>query len=101
MENGQMPPYAPHQKPPGHGMALASLIIGIASMLGFATTLVLPIVGIVLAIQSKKQAQAAGIPPNSLATAGLIINIVSIVLVGLPMIACIACTGCILALDSL
>ena len=74
------PGYAPHYtdaKPPKRGMAIASLVLGIISLITslFAINIITGVIGIVLAgvFLSKKQREGRG-----MAIAGLVLNIISI-----------------------
>ena len=61
---------------PGGGKAIASLVLGILSVVGFG--LVVGIVGIVLGVQAKKaQLEVGG--QTGLATAGIILSIIGTV----------------------
>jgi hypothetical protein len=69
--------------PPGKGLAIASMVLGIAGLALFCIWYIaLPasIVGLILAIVSKKQARAAGVAPSGMAKAGLILCIIALAL---------------------
>jgi len=90
--------------PPGYGLAVAAMILGIISVLGGAITLILPIIGIFLAASSNKNNQLAGFPPSGMGTAGLVLNIIALVFVGLPLLACTVCAGgvgCLACFDAM
>jgi len=64
-------------KPAGDGKATGSLVCGIIGL--FVAGIILGIIAIVLAVQSKKEAQMAGQMQSGKAKAGLILGIVAIV----------------------
>ena len=84
-----------NQSPPGKGLATASLVLGIVAValwfFGYTSliSVILGIIGIVLAVMSKKQGFDAGIR-----TAGLILSIIAVVGGAIFFIACVACTAC-------
>lgn len=93
--NGQQP--TPPQEPqPGQSLATGSLVCGIISLVAgifFGWTaflalvgIVIGIVGIVLAINAKKQGNTDGT-----ATAGLVLSIIGACISGVMFVACIAC----------
>jgi hypothetical protein len=102
-----MPPETPEvryaESPPNaKGFAIASMVIGIVSVC-LSSTLVLDIffivgsiIGLVLAVSSKKRYQMAGLKPHGMATAGLVLNIIGLVFNGIGFLACIACLPFIL-----
>lgn len=79
-------------------MAVASLVLGIVSLVlcvfgfGFPIGTILSIVGIVLAILGKKQLVERA-QPTGMATAGLVLSIIALILSLLFFIACTACVG--------
>lgn len=81
--------------PPGKGLATASLVLGIISVclwfFGYTSLLsvILGIVGIVLAVMSKKQGFEGGIR-----TAGLVLSIIAVVGGVIFFVACVACAAC-------
>ncbi len=83
---------------PGKGAATASLVLGIISVVcwffGYSAFLsvVLGIIGIVQAINSKKAGYNDGIR-----TAGFVLSIIGLVGGGLVFIACVACAGTLAA----
>ena len=83
------PPVAPEQKP-SNGLAIASLVLGILSIIMVFVYawvgIICAIVGIVLAVVAKKQ------NPSGLATAGLVLSIIALAMI----IALIACAGALL-----
>ncbi len=77
-------------------MAVGALVLGIISLLcWFVSSLFIPgiigiilgIVGIVLAVLAKKK------QPSGMATAGLVLCIIGLILNGIGVIACAACFG--------
>lgn len=77
-----------------NGMAIASLILGIISILfnfiGYSWIgLILGIVGIILGVNAKKK------NPSSMASAGLVLSIIGTALCAVVFIACVACVGII------
>lgn len=75
-------------------MAVASLVLGIVSLvfilLPIGSALLafpLSIVGLVLAVIARKK------QPSGMATAGLVLNIIALVLSALVAVACGACLG--------
>lgn len=77
-----------------NGMAVASLILGIISVLinfiGYSWVgLILGIIGIILGVNAKKK------NPSSMASAGLVLSIIGTVLCSVVFIACVACFGII------
>lgn len=88
-----MPPQGPQ---PGQGAATGSLICGIISLVaalvfGWTTFLALAgmvvgIVGVVLAVNAKKQGYNGGMQ-----TAGLVLSIIGAALSAIIFVACIAC----------
>jgi hypothetical protein len=83
--------------PNAKGFAIASMVIGIVSVC-ISSTLVLDfifvvasIIGLVLAVTSKKRYQMAGLRPHGMATAGLVLNIIGLVFNGIGFLACMAC----------
>ena len=76
--NGSMPPpQQPGKQVPGHGLGIAAMIVGIAS-LAFLS-LAGAIVGLILSIKATNQAKEAGVV-NNMAKAGLVCSIIGLVL---------------------
>ena len=88
---GHLPPVTPPVSQPGHGMAVASLVLGIVSLVfTFVVPLVfitwiLAIVGIVEAVAAKRQGYVEG-----MATAGLVCSIIALSLGAVIFLACAA-----------
>ena len=79
----------------GKGKAIASLILGILGLLTgslYGVGCILGIIGVVLAVKSGNESQAAGVPKSGLATAGLVLGIIAIVS-GAGCLICTVCTG--------
>lgn len=78
---------------PNNNKAIASLVLGIVSAVcvffGYGTILgiILGVVGLILGINAKKEA------PSSMATAGIVLSIISIAACALVLVACVACIG--------
>ena len=88
----------------GRSLATAGLVLGIISIL-FSTVLfwvpfshllgvVVSIVGIICSANASKQLRQDG-EPLGVATGGIILNIVSLVIAGFLVITCTICKGCI------
>jgi len=85
MHHGHRPVYS-HGPQPGHGLAVASMVLGIVALVGIVTYgWVLAIVGIILAIIAKNKGYRGG-----MATAGLVCSIISLSLGLLLFVACTA-----------
>lgn len=88
----------------GKTLSTASLVLGIVSVVlcwfGWLTivSLVAGIVAIVLAVKGKKASVEAG-EPTGMATAGLVLGIIGVVLSGIAFVCILACgsLGCALA----
>ena len=84
---------------PGKNKSIASLVLGIVSiviawwgwigLLGLAAG----IVGIILAINAKKEMAAAENAPTGMVTAALVLSIIGAVLSGIFFVSCAICTG--------
>ncbi|MCL2574294.1 MAG: DUF4190 domain-containing protein [Defluviitaleaceae bacterium] len=79
---GGMPPRYPGQVP-GHGHAVASMVLGICSLVIPFIGTILAIVGIALAISAKNQGYVGG-----MATAGLVCSIVALALSVVMLFTC-------------
>ena len=91
----QMGYYVQPQIPvPGKGMAIASLILGICSLVWgwIGIGLVTGIVGIVLGIMGGKKMRMAGFP-SGMATAGLVMSIIGTVMGGIIFATCFVAVG--------
>ena len=78
-------------------MAVASLVLGILAFIPipipfFGT--ISAIVGLVLGSLGKKNAAAAG-QPTGMATAGIVLSIIGLVLSLVWLIACFGCAACV------
>ena len=90
---------------------VASLVLGIVACVlvwfGYSAAggLVCGIIGLVFAVQIKKACEEAGEELNSMAKAGMVLNIIGVVLcavmfvVAISCIGCVACAGCASALS--
>ena len=78
-----------------NGLAVASLVLGIVSIvfsfigLSIPFGLIIGIVGIILGVMAKKK------NPSGMATAGLVLSIIGTILCAIVFIACAACIGAI------
>ena len=93
--NGYAPPPA---GPPGKGLSIASMVLGICSLLfpfiGLAwLSIFLAIVGLVLGVLGKKKDVAVG-APTGMATAGIVTSVVALAFAVLMTILCATlCAG--------
>ncbi len=91
--------YMPNQNPPGRGMAIASLVLGIVSVvffwLSFANliALICGIAGIICAGKARKLMMSVG-APSGMATAGLVLSIIGTILSGIGFFTCTVCVLC-------
>lgn len=87
-------PYQPQQPQPGKGLGITALVLGIISVVFFwiyfvdILTLLMGITAIILAVMSGKKCK------NGMATAGLILGIIGVVLSAIHLVACTMCYGC-------
>lgn len=88
------------------GYAIAGLVLSIvglvSSIFGTIFSLValpISIVGLVLSIVGGKKLQAAG-QPKGLATAGMVVGIIAVILSAIAFFTCGLCTMCVLAADN-
>ena len=81
---------------PGKNKAVASLVLGIVSLVaawfgwGAILAIILSIVGIVLAVQAKKEMPAG---TSGLATGGMVCSIIALVLSSIVFVSCVLCVG--------
>lgn len=86
---------------PAHGKAVASLVLGIIAIVfwffGVSAfiSLVLAIIGLVLASQAKKEGNDEGIRK-----AGFILSLIALIGGALIFVSCVLCVGCIGAADA-
>ncbi|MBU4541940.1 hypothetical protein [uncultured Acetobacterium sp.] len=79
--------------------AIASLVLGIVSLVSIWFSyftiigIICAVIGLIFAIQIRKAGEMEGFKPNSMATAGLVLNIIGLALCALVLIACVACVG--------
>lgn len=84
---------------PFRGKAIASMVLGIVSLVffwagyGALLALVCGVIAIVLGAQARKGAEAMGLKPSGMATAGLIMGIIGGILSLIGFISCVACMG--------
>jgi hypothetical protein len=90
-----------YQQPyePGKSQAITSLVLGIIGNVfwlfgwwsGYATigSLIIGIIGILMAINSKKMGYS-----GSIRTAGFVLSIISVIIGSLVFVACVACVAC-------
>jgi hypothetical protein len=98
---GQQPPYqqpaAYQQNTPGKGAAVASLVLGIISLVlcwwGWvgAISIVLSIIGIILGVSARKQLQPE--QGRGMATGGMVCSIIALVLSTIVFISCVICAA--------
>jgi Na+/proline symporter len=89
---------------PGKNKAIASLVLGIISLafisvdwIPFVNILPLAvgIVGIILAINAKKEMAAAENAPTGMVTAALVLSVIGTVFAAIFFISCTMCVACI------
>lgn len=102
----QQPNYQPNgyqnnPNPPGKGQATASLVLGIIAVVcwffGYSSivSIILGIIGIVLASKAKKAGFNEGIR-----TAGFVLSLIGLIGGGIAFIACVACVGSLAAIGA-
>ncbi len=84
-----------------NGKAIASLVLGILScvcvffgiaiIFGEIIGIVLGVIGLVLGISARKEC------PSGMATAGIVLSIISLAVCAVGLLACVACVGCMSA----
>lgn len=95
----------------GKGKATASLVLGIISVvicwlgMGALAAVITGIFGIVMSVQSNKEMAAAGVyDSKTMATIGLVLSIIGLIIGGIVFVACglvmgaVGCIGCAAAL---
>ena len=93
--------YREQAKKEGNGLAIASLVLGILSLIwAFVGTLLLPglgfvfaIIGVVLGAVARKQNQ------TSMATAGFVCSLIGLILGVINLVCAVACVGGLAALS--
>jgi len=97
---GGIPPVPPMSPMPAEGMATASMILGIVSLVGALGFFWIPIapqviaiVGIILGASAKRQGNT-----GSAATAGIVMSVIALALGIALLIGSIACLACACAL---
>jgi uncharacterized membrane protein len=84
-----------------NGKAIASLVLGILAAVcvffgyGALLGIVLGIIGLILGISAKKES------PSGMATAGIVLSIISIAICAIGFIACVACIGGLASIGSM
>ena len=92
--NQNMGGYQPNGEIPGKNKAIASLVLGIISVVlwffGYSSILsvVLGIIGVVMASQSKEEGY-----DENIRTAGFILSVIGIIGGAIFFVACVACVG--------
>ena len=92
--NQNMGGYQPNGEIPGKNKAIASLVLGIISVvlwfLGYSSILsvVLGIIGVVMASKSKEEGY-----DENIRTAGFILSVIGIIGGAIFFVACVACVG--------
>lgn len=83
------------------GMAIASLVLGILSLLTgtIAIGFILGVLGCIFGIKARNQI-SEGLPGRGMATAGLICSIIGIVYGGIVLASC-TCVACIAAMNEM
>lgn len=95
MQQPNQPVKAP---PPGNGLAIASLVLGITSLVfmwfGYFALLsiAMAVVGIILGISAKKKNAQVGAPAG-MATAGIVCSIIALALSALVLVVCTICVA--------
>lgn len=83
-----------NQNQAGHGLAVASLVLGIIGIVfwffGYSSiiSIILGIIGIVLAANAKKAGNTEGIR-----TAGFVLSLITLIGGAIAFLACVACVG--------
>ncbi len=110
MNNGNMNPQdnqqqfvqqpMPQKPSDGHGFSIASLVVGICSVLFFwvgglnIVLLACGIVAIILGNKGRQMSIAVNGKASGLATAGFVLGIIGTVFAGIGVVSCLACVGC-------
>lgn len=97
----QQPQYQPQQpNDPFKGKAIASMVLGIVSLVFFwagiasLAALICGVIAVILGAQARKGAQNLGIKVNGMATAGMITGLIGAILCVIGFISCVACVSC-------
>ena len=94
MDNDNMNNVSPGEEQPGRGLAIASLVLGIVSLVFIIFFpifgLIAGIVGVILASMARKQGYRGGMQ-----TGGFVCSLIGLVVNGAFMLACVACAGLI------
>lgn len=103
--NNQQYQYQPQYQPqqpndPFKGKAIASMVLGIVSLVFFwagifsLAALICGVIAVILGAQARKGAQNLGIKVNGMATAGMITGLIGAILCVIGFISCVACVSC-------
>jgi uncharacterized membrane protein len=96
MEEQNTQNYQPAPAGNQNGMAIAGMVLGICAVvfvfIFWILGIIMAIVGLVLSIMARKQ------NPSSMATAGLVLNIVAL---AITIVVVLACTACIASYSTL
>ncbi|MDR2670562.1 MAG: DUF4190 domain-containing protein, partial [Oscillospiraceae bacterium] len=93
---------AQSEQPPGHGMGVASLVLGIIALVLTwipwvnIVAIAMSVIGLILAITARKKNAAVG-APSGVATGGLICSIIAL---ALSVLSFVTCTLCLTAIGS-
>ena len=85
----------------GKGFSIAALVLGILSIITAwvylvnVASLIMSIVGLVMAVLGRKKAKAVG-APSGIGTAGLVLSIIGVVFAGIFFLTCTVCPLCVL-----
>lgn len=88
------PPPPPMQSPPGKGLCVASMVLGICALVIPYGGLALAIVGLILGIIGRKKMIEVG-APTGMATAGIVMSIIAIAWSIIFIIICVSCVASI------
>ena len=80
--------------PPGKGLSIASLVLGICSLVVPYGGVAIAIVGLILGILGKKKNLEVGLPAG-MATAGIVLSIIALAWSIVLVIICVSCVGLI------
>lgn len=88
--------YQPNGEIPGKNKAIASMVLGIVSVVlwffGYSSivSVILGVIGVVLASKSKEEGY-----DDSIRTAGFILSIIGVIGGAVFFVACVACVACV------
>jgi len=81
----------------GNGLAIASLVLGILSLVGVwapGFNILFAVIGLALGAVAQKQLSEAG-APHGIATAGIILNLIFLAVGIIATIVCVSCSTCV------